>query len=160
MRIVAIGTGHLPFPDGMMGWQLSECENVLMALVANRRIIHRHRQSSRTRHRRVAEIGHRLDVRSWVGIVTICALHAHLIMDRGMPTRRGRRLMALQAERFSGELQDIAVRVVTALAVKTVRTVDLVWMSDFLEIVLVTVTAVAHMRNNGPQVIRRPTQGR
>jgi hypothetical protein len=52
------------------------------------------------------------------------------------------------------------MRVVATLAVKTVWTVDLVRMSDVLEIILVAVTAVANMRNNGSQIVRCATQRR
>ncbi len=50
------------------------------------------------------------------------------------------------------------MRIVASLAVETVRTLNLVRVSDFLKIVLVAVAVVADVRCNGSQETRRATQ--
>ena len=81
VRIMAVGTGHLAFPDRVVGGHQRPPPDFRMALVARLWLIDRHRQPLRALHGGMAHIDQLRDAAARVWVMTVCASHAYLVVS-------------------------------------------------------------------------------
>jgi len=118
-----------------------------VALVADHRVVDRHRQPFRTLDARMADGDDPRHLRARMRIVAIDACNALKIVRRRMPRhRRTARAMALQTEILACPRLDSPMRIVACRATETVRAADLVRTGNLLIDLHVAVAFVANAR--------------